>query len=190
MSQFSLYLSLVLSAATLLVHLAFVACALSLIYMPWRARVASLVERYSPYTLWAGFATSVIAVALSLVYSNIIGYPPCDLCWWQRVFLYPQAVIFAVALFARKDEASAAIALKSSLVLSTLGIAIAAFQYYGQIWNPHILGACQSTGVSCAKIYFTHFGYITLPLMSLTAYAVLMALALLPSIARRAVKNQ
>ena len=35
----------------------------------------------------------------SLFYSEIAGYTPCALCWWQRVFLYPQAIILGIALF-------------------------------------------------------------------------------------------
>jgi disulfide bond formation protein DsbB len=185
MIRFAEYLSLVLSFATLLIHISFVLFVLSLMRERSRLFVQKTLDKAFPYAIWVGFFVSVAAVILSLVYSNVIGYPPCELCWWQRVFLYPQAILFAVALFSRKNAVVAIETLRASLVLSLFGIAVAAFQYYGQIWDPDILGACQSAGVSCAKIYFMHFGYITLPLMSLTAYAALIFIGLSPWILRK-----
>lgn len=126
--------------------------------------------------LW-GFLVSAASVVASLFYSNVIGFAPCDLCWWQRIFLYPQAVIFGVALYRQgAGRVQDDVIFISSFILSIIGGAIALFQYYGQMFNPGLLAACATGGESCSKLFFVSLGYITIPMMSLTASLVLILL--------------
>ncbi|HEY5587931.1 MAG TPA: disulfide bond formation protein B, partial [Candidatus Paceibacterota bacterium] len=53
------------------------------------------------YTFYLGFLVALGAVSLSLFYSNIVGYAPCELCWIQRIFLYPQLILFSMELYKR-----------------------------------------------------------------------------------------
>lgn len=115
-----------------------------------------------------GFLVAFLATAGSLLYSNIIGFPPCELCWVQRIFLYPQVIILGLALWKKTKDAAV-----YSLALSGLGALVAAFHYYGQMFNPDALSACEAGGVSCAQLFFVEFGYITIPLMSLTTFIVI-----------------
>src|SRR3989338_2063143 len=55
------------------------------------------------YTTVLACLVSLIAVVSSLFYSEIVGFEPCVLCWWQRIFLYPLVVLFGIALW-RKDR--------------------------------------------------------------------------------------
>ena len=59
----------------------------------------STVSLIGKRALVLGFLISLAALAGSLFYSEIVGYEACVLCWWQRVFLYPQLVLFAIALW-------------------------------------------------------------------------------------------
>ncbi|MBX4198358.1 disulfide bond formation protein B [Candidatus Parcubacteria bacterium] len=119
----------------------------------------------------------------SLFYSSVAGFVPCELCWWQRLFLFPQAVIFAIAWYRRwmykikSDEI-----FLYSLGLSIIGILIGLFHYYGTMFNPDILAACEVGGVSCAKQYFLMFGFINIPYMSLSAFALLGSIALIKTL--------
>jgi len=124
------------------------------------------------YTIPLAFALSVAAVSLTFYYSELVGYPPCGLCWMQRVFLYPIPVILGVALY-RKDKNIA----PYILALSILGALFAFYQYYIQMasvgWLP-----CPASSVSsdCSKRYIFEFGYITLPMISATFFIFITVL--------------
>ena len=134
-----------------------------------------LAKKTAEHALLIGFFVSIFSVLASLFYSNIVGFAPCDLCWWQRIFLYPQAVLFAVALYNEKvNKISDELVFVYSFVLSIIGGAIALFHYYAQMFNPDALAICTTQGSSCAEIFFISFGYITIPMMSLTAYLILI----------------
>lgn len=117
------------------------------------------------YTFHLGFLSALGAVVLSLFYSEVVGYPPCDLCWIQRLFLYPQLVIFGVELY-RKNLSS----LDSSLIFAILGSLTSIYHIY--VENGGTIGpTCadpSSGGVSCAVRYVYEFGFVTMPLMALT----------------------
>ncbi len=105
----------------------------------------------------------------SLYFSDIAGWTPCKLCWYQRIFLYPQTILLLVALW-RKDRTIAA----SILVLSVIGLLIA-FGHYTEQVNAALhpidpLVPCDSTGTSCAATPFFRYGYITIPMMAATAF--------------------
>ncbi len=122
------------------------------------------------YALHAGALISFGALTGSLLFSNVIGFVPCELCWIQRIFIYPQAFLFAIALY-KKDEA----VVDYSLALSFLGLIVALYHSYIQ-WGGGSLIPCTAEGAECSKIFFMEFGYITIPVMSLTAFAYLILL--------------
>ena len=124
--------------------------------------------------LWIGFLLTLSGTILSLFYSEVLGVAPCGLCWLQRVFLYPQALLFAVALW--KADRSVA---DYSIAFSIFGGAIALYQHYLQMGGASILPCpAVATGVDCAQRYLFEFGYITFPLMSFTIFAFLIVLML------------
>jgi disulfide bond formation protein DsbB len=105
----------------------------------------------------------------SLYFSEIAGWTPCRLCWFQRIFLYPQVFILLLAMYRRDKNIIPYI-----LLLSAIGIMISGWHYGEQVWaatHPlETLEPCDDTGVSCASTPFFHFGYITIPMMALTAF--------------------
>lgn len=125
--------------------------------------------------LAVGFVVSLLSVIISLIYSDVIGYAPCKLCWIQRIFLYPQVIILGLAIWKKTKDAGS-----YCLALSTVGAVVAAYQFYGQSFNSNILGACAADGgPSCTVRYFVEFGYVTIPLMSLTVFLLLIMLMFL-----------
>ncbi|HYE59759.1 MAG TPA: disulfide bond formation protein B [Candidatus Kapabacteria bacterium] len=128
-------------------------------------RVLSIVRRHG---LFLSFGVALAATFLSLIYSNIIGYEPCILCWYQRIFMYPLVVLFGIALW-KKDTT----VVRYALPLAVLGGLIGLFQYYGQFFNASALDVC-GAGPSCAQLFFVGFGYITIPLMSLTSFVLII----------------
>jgi len=120
---------------------------------------------YLPHVAWA---QALVATMGSLYFSEIMHLPPCVLCWYQRIALYPLVAILAVGIL-RKDKAVALYALPFALA----GLSIAV--YYNLLyWKilPESVAPC-TLGISCTTKFFEWFGFITIPLMSLTAFSVL-----------------
>lgn len=117
------------------------------------------------------FLISLFAVIISLFYSEIVGYEPCSLCWFQRVFIYPTAIISGIALWKKKDNIADYV-----LGLSAFGAVFAAYNHLIQVgFMPSVF--CTASAVSCAKRYIFEFGFVTMPLMSFVLFAFLIALA-------------
>ncbi|MCU0660581.1 MAG: disulfide bond formation protein B [Candidatus Pacebacteria bacterium] len=127
------------------------------------------------YSIILAFLTALFGTVFSLVYSDVIGFAPCTLCYVQRFFLYPQVAVLGVLLFRESI-----LARKIALGLSSIGGGIALYHYYGQMFNVGAL-ACDigADGISvCGQIPFIEFGYMTIPMLSLTSFILVIALLL------------
>lgn len=119
---------------------------------------------------FAFFVASGAAVG-SLALSEIAHYPPCDLCWFQRIFMYPQVIILGIAVI--KNDISSRI---YSLSLCAIGIGFAIYHFFLQLY-PSIL-PCTSGGILCSRKSIELFGYMTIPVMSATAFLLIIILML------------
>ncbi len=120
-----------------------------------------------------GFLLTLAAAGGSLFYSNVIGFEPCLLCWWQRIFMYPQIIMFTMAMWKKRTDI-----FLYSLPLSVIGTGVAIYQILLPTLEKFGVACVTSTGVSCAKLYVFAFGYITIPVMSLTIFGLLILLAI------------
>jgi disulfide bond formation protein DsbB len=127
-----------------------------------------IVRFFGNHAILFSFIIAASAMLGSLFFSNVAQLEPCTLCWWQRVFLYPQAIILLVALIARKNDAA-----KYCLALSGVGAIISAYHTYLQLGGAS-LGDCSATGISCEHVYFMQYGYVTIPTMALTAFVLII----------------
>jgi len=133
----------------------------------WGAVLSRLIGKYA---LFLALFVSTAAVLGSLFYSNVMGFEPCLLCWWQRIFLYPLAIIFAVAIWKKND-----FAFLYALPLALLAGIVAFYQAYANFGGLSIL-SCTAIEGACSKIYVMAFGYITIPVMSLTVSLYILLL--------------
>lgn len=118
--------------------------------------------------LFGAWLVSLVATMGSLFFSEAMGLPPCVLCWYQRVCMYPLAVISTVALVTRDSRASR---YAWPLVLSGLAVAI----YHNLLYYhflPESITPC-TTGVSCTERQIEWLGFVTIPLLSLAAFVVI-----------------
>lgn len=122
------------------------------------------------YGLVAALVLTVGSSAMTLVYSDIFGFVPCGLCWFQRIFLYPQAFILGTAYFI-KDKAFALY----GIVLSIPGLLVALYQHYIQMGGSEIVG-CPTSGGDCGQRILYEFGFMTYPLMSAALFLVLIGI--------------
>jgi len=118
------------------------------------------------------FLIALASMVGSLFYSDIAGYSPCKLCWYQRIFMYPQVILLGLALYKKEKHI-----IGYSLALSLVGFIIAGYHYLMQIgWVPALNCAALGYSVSCAKEFVMQFGFITIPMMSLTAFSLMILL--------------
>ena len=118
-----------------------------------------------PYIAWI---ITLAGTAGSLFFSEVMDFPPCDLCWYQRIFLYPLVAVIAVGI-ASGDTGWK----KYAWPLVIVGLVIAAYHnllYYDFISEG--ITPC-SEGVPCNARQLELFGFITIPLMSLAGFASL-----------------
>lgn len=150
-------------------HFLFVYLLLALAFRrTWGARTSSwLGERSIPLAL----LTTLAAVLGSLYYSEVVGYAPCVLCWWQRVFIFPQLILFLTA-WKFKDRSAFAYSWRLSVIAGV----IAAYHQFTNLGGTSVL-PCTAVGAECSKLYVFAFGYITIPMMSLTIALFLILLA-------------
>jgi disulfide bond formation protein DsbB len=117
---------------------------------------------------------AVLAMGGSLYFSEILKLAPCVLCWYQRICMYPLVPILAVGIW-KKDKNLPYFVLP----LSIIGMIISIYHnllYYKII--PESLAPC-TLGVSCTTKQLEWLGFITIPLLALTAFITITALTLL-----------
>ncbi|AFH39519.1 disulfide bond formation protein DsbC [Thermus parvatiensis] len=137
-----------------------------------------MLEAVERKTLYLAFAWVVALVATlgSLYYSEVRLFLPCELCWYQRIFMYPQAVILGLALW-RQDFG----VWPYSLALSLIGGSISAL-HLTQLWFPGLFPLACKPPVPCSVEYIPQF---PIPLQAFIAFALIaLAMGLLARQAR------
>ena len=119
-------------------------------------------------------AATVAAVATlgSLYYSEIVGFEPCPLCWYQRIAMYPLVAVLVVA-WLRRDAGARWYAWP----LTAIGAAIAVWHYVLE-WMPADESALCGPGGGCGVADFRVFGFVSLPFMALMGFAAIAGLVL------------
>ena len=121
------------------------------------------------YLLYSAWVQSLVAVSGSLYFSEIVHYPPCVLCWYQRIFMYPLALIIPVGIMSKDKKLPFYV-----LALSGVGALVAFYHnllYYKII--PESAAPC-AAGVSCTTKFIEYFGFVTIPLLSLCGFLVII----------------
>jgi hypothetical protein len=128
------------------------------------------IQFFSRNGLFFAFIIALVATGGSLFYSEIAGFEPCKLCWFQRIFMYPLVILLGLALLKRDYKFTF-----YPSILAMIGAIISLYHnviYYGGI----SIFPCDpfGLGVSCTKVLVMEFGYITIPLMALTAFLLIL----------------
>lgn len=122
--------------------------------------------------LYAAFAGSLIAMIGSLYFSEIAHFPPCVLCWYQRITMYPLVVVLGFAIYKRSRDI-----VLPAFVFAAVGWVISVYHnllYYEIL--PESAAPCLA-GVSCTTKFIEWFGFLTIPLLSFLGFtAILIAL--------------
>lgn len=118
--------------------------------------------------LLLAWIAALIATLGSLYFSEVLHFIPCTLCWYQRIFMYPLAIILGVAFY-RNDYGI----FRYTLPLSIIGMLISGYHIALQK-VPYLqqFEMCKS-GVPCSKDYLNWLGFITIPMMAFTAFVII-----------------
>ncbi len=124
-----------------------------------------IIRTYLAYISWL---IALMGMLGSLFFSEIMKLPPCLLCWYQRIALYPLVVLLPVGIVLNDKRVK-----WYALPLSVIELFIAIYHnllYYGFI--PESIAPC-TAGVSCTTKQIELLGFITIPLLSLIAFLII-----------------
>ncbi|MFM7534429.1 MAG: disulfide oxidoreductase [Acidimicrobiales bacterium] len=120
-----------------------------------------------PFALWFAWAVAVAATAGSLYFSEVAHYVPCRLCWFQRIAMYPLAVLLGIAAL-RRDAG----VWRYAVAFPAAGAAVSGYHYLIERGVLTEGGACEIAN-PCNLIWFERFGFVTLPLMALAGFVAI-----------------
>lgn len=118
--------------------------------------------------LFIAWATSVIALFGSLYFSEIRQFEPCELCWYQRILMYPFAVILGIATVKKDYRISF-----YTMILSFIGACFSLYHYGIQKLSFLADVAPECGRVPCTGAYINWFGFITIPFLALIAFIII-----------------
>jgi disulfide bond formation protein DsbB len=125
----------------------------------------------APTLIFAAWCVATLATLGALFMSEVMGFAPCVLCWWQRIFMFPLALLLALGMFPFDAKV-----LRYAMPLALIGLAVAAFHVLltmGII--PESLAPCRQ-GIPCKTIQIEWFGFVTIPLLSVAAFLAINGL--------------
>lgn len=126
------------------------------------------IENYALYFAWV---VALVATLGSLYFSNIRGFVPCELCWIQRIFMYPLTILLGIAAFTNDVRMRLYV-----LPLTILGGSISLYHYLVQkVPGFANIKPCVQ-GVPCNVQYINWFGFVTIPFLALTAFTLITIL--------------
>ncbi|MDH3707057.1 MAG: disulfide oxidoreductase [Acidimicrobiia bacterium] len=125
---------------------------------------------------------AVVAVGAtlgSLYFSEVRNFTPCELCWFQRIAMYPLAVLLPIAAWRRDDSMRL-----YATVLAGLGAAVSIYHYQLQLFPDQ--GSSCSADAPCSFQWIEVFGFVSIPLLALGSFSLVIVLLITPRIARPA----
>ena len=170
--------STILAFSVVLAHILIVAGVLYFFF--FRKKYPKILENLSKNSLLYSLIVSLVATCGSLYFSKVAGYTPCELCWYQRILMYPEVILLGIAMY-KKDKSFYVY----PLPIAVIGWFVSAYHTFGSLYQTFgsalfkLPETCGATGGSCLTFRALAFGYVSIPVMSLTAFTLLIILLLI-----------
>jgi disulfide bond formation protein DsbB len=133
-----------------------------------REKVIHFIRTYHLFLAWF---VSVVSLCGSLYLSEILGLEPCKLCWFQRICMYPLAILLGIATY-RNDRTF----IPYARTLSVIGMCISLLHYLEQkVPGLQNVLPC-SAGVPCSETYINGLGFITIPFLAMLGFLMITIL--------------
>ena len=133
----------------------------------WPEVVRPVLDGLADVSLWLAATVATVCTVGSLYYSEIAGYLPCELCWFQRICVYPLSATLIIAAVRRDRDIW-----RYVVVPAAVGLVIAVYHTQLQAF-PEQKSFCP-TEVPCTARYVWEFGFVSLPFMALTAFVFIL----------------
>ena len=127
---------------------------------------------------WLAFAVAAVAMAGSLFYSEVAHFAPCEMCWFQRIAMYPLVVVLLVAALTHDARAW-----RYAVPIAAIGLLLSIYHYQLELF-PNQPSAC-STTLPCSARYFAIYGFVSISFMAGCGFISILALHLAMARARR-----
>jgi disulfide bond formation protein DsbB len=139
-----------------------------------RAPLAWVRSAIWGYELWLAFLVAAIGTGGSLFFSEIANFPPCELCWFQRIAMYPLSIILLLAALANDHRIT-----RYLIPLPIVGAGVSVYHLLIENGVVSQTNACQiSAPGGCATRWINEFGYMTIPTLALAGFALVLPLLL------------
>ena len=135
--------------------------------------IVPLREGIGDVALWLGAAVALTCMLGSLYMSEVAKFPPCPLCWYQRICMYPLVVVLGIAAF-RRDASVRWYALP----LAVIGIGFSTYHYLIERFPDSVSSFC-NTDVPCSTVWVWKFHFLSIPGMAWVGFLLVGTLLLL-----------
>jgi len=136
------------------------------------------MERFSLWlnrnSLYIALLAALIAMCGSLYFSEVRGYAPCVLCWYQRILMYPLSGVIAIGLLRRDANLPYYV-----LPFSIYGIGMSGYHYLLEKTDLFAGSAACAQGVSCTTQWINWFGFVTIPFLAFTAFLIITLMSVI-----------
>jgi disulfide bond formation protein DsbB len=122
-------------------------------------------------SLWLGFVVAASAMAGSLWLSEVANFTPCPLCWYQRICMYPLALILGIAAVRRDVSVRVYV-----MALAGVGVVIASYHSWIQAFPPSNGTSFCTIDAPCTERYVWEFGFVSIPFMALCGFAFIIVM--------------
>jgi len=130
----------------------------------------SLIRRHG---LLAAWLVAAVSTGGSLYYSEVAKFTPCELCWWQRIAMYPLVLVLGRALILRHPGVRSYV-----LPVSLVGLGISAYHTVLQRF-PSLFGSDCGLDAPCTGIWVDTYGFVSIPFMAMSGFVAIVALMLI-----------
>jgi disulfide bond formation protein DsbB len=134
-------------------------------------RISLWLNRHSMYLALLAAWTALCG---SLYFSEVRGYVPCVLCWYQRILMYPLSAVIAVGLLRRDPHLPYYV-----LPLSLYGLGMSTYHYLLEKTDLFAGAAACSQGVACTTQWINWFGFVTIPFLALVAFLIVTLMSVI-----------
>lgn len=167
------YLNVFLGVGAILLQIASI-LALAILFVNGKNKKNVYLDFIDKHYMQIGFLIALSASVFPLVYSEIIKFAPCYLCWWQRVFVIPAVFIFGTAIWVKDRKI-----VKYVLPIVSVGFLISLYHNFNYYFADTGNLPCDASGVSCyQQLVYEFGGYISIPMLALSAFLALLTVLL------------
>src|SRR5919197_4426540 len=136
-----------------------------------RGPLRALRDALWGYELWAAFVVAAVATGGSLFFSEIAHFIPCELCWFQRICMYPLSITTLVAALTGDHRVA-----RYLLPLPLVGAGVSVYHLLVENGVVEQAKACLASAPGgCATKWINEFGYMTIPTLALSGFVLLIA---------------